>query len=608
MPRSYTEEEIREIVSAVESADKAFRAGDFAIAEQIYQQAMPLLEQALGPEDPDTVACLQNLADCAFGMGRYESAVADYEKLVNIGERLLGKNHPDVRPLLIKLGQAYDLAGRAEQAQSIHNQIANPSYIQTNQGNDTADGASPAGDLLSQRQQLEQLQRSTQQYQALKLATNVPAPFLENEEDDEAAMTASQKLRRASAAKPPIASELRKVADAPALPVEPDDLLRFLRAKAPIYVPILGGLLVVVLIAFIFIVMPSSNPPAATVTKKPAQKTAPVVAAAVADTYYSTADEQEVLNIEEDGAAVTIGHNATRCPLVRVGKNWTDIFEILIGSITNKEIWYWETSAGLTRENGPLLYAKSAPEQLVAKIMRRTKQKAVAWYLASQRYPDSTDPFQSTDVMYQNPDSHALMQPILQRYDCAQKDLGQVIDGDQNLTLTEALRHVNAATKGTWRDEPKAEPFAVHCLSVISTGDNRSYQFFIHGFDRNGKLLRAAVPDTVYLIGLIDGAEIKSEVPSSFLDNRPVRPFRVVIAKPPAGFDEASMPYVWRLIHYVWAIIFFVLAAVCVVLAGFEQTTEEGNQFGAIAKSTAAKFVWVFVILFFAIMISLVAP
>jgi tetratricopeptide (TPR) repeat protein len=605
MPRSYSEEEIREIVSAVESADKAFRAGDFAIAEQIYSQAMPILEQALGPEDPDTITCLQNLADCALGMARYETAVGHYEKLVGVGEKILGKKHPDLVPYILKLGKAYELAGRQEDADKSFKSASRITQNSVDAMRETADGAVEhlqlsEPDVRSQREQLLELQRSTQQQQRLKIAPHVHAPYLDDdEEDDDGAayedQSASQKLKRASARMN--TAELRKVVEAEPNPEAGDDFISLLKAKAPMYAPLVGIVLVIGLVVFVFLMMPSSAPPPPSAEKKPVAAEVQPVAEKI--TYYATPGEQEVLNIEGDQVAVRIGKGSAKCPIIHIGDRWTDIFTILFGSVMYKEIWFQETPEGLQHENGPLLYASNAPEMLVAKMIEKCRQKAQNWYLASQKYPQKEA--EMVEVMYTNPISQVPMSPTVTLYETAEEGHRKILDlgkFSNNETVEEGLRKKEL---GLWHDEISPLPCAIHCLSVVREGQRTIQEFFVHGFDRNRKLIGAAKEGSVFLVALKDGEELKADTPDSPLDKPPVRPFRVVIAKVPEKTDL-------RIMHYIWALIFFGLAIVSVVTAGFERTTEGGSQIGAIARSTASTLVWVFVALCFLWLLSFVLP
>ena len=76
----------------------AFYLGDVALyakAEPLYQRALAIREQALGPNHPDTASSLNNLANLYWRQGKYEEAEPLYQRALAIREQALGPNHPD---------------------------------------------------------------------------------------------------------------------------------------------------------------------------------------------------------------------------------------------------------------------------------------------------------------------------------------------------------------------------------------------------------------------------------------------------------------------------------------------------------------------------------
>jgi hypothetical protein len=615
MPRSYSEEEIQEIVAAVESADTAFRAGNFAIAEEIYSQALPLLEQAIGKDDPDTLSCLQNLGDCCFGVEAYADAIRHYEKLVNTHERVFGASHQNTIAVLLKLAKAYGMDGRQADADRAMQAASDRTHVPVSDLLDTADrviddARHSESDRNAQRKQLEELQRSTQAFQQLKMPTGQPlyddvqeSQSVEFDSDQ----NTSQKMHRPSAHRLQ-ASDLRRVADvAEEQRPEPGDWVGVLKAKAPIIVPVVGVILVIGLIVFIWLSLPSSAPPTPRAdipaVKAADEKTAPI------ETYYQTPDSQEVLKLDGDQADLVIGKDTAKCPVVHIGSSWLDIFQILVGPFTGTEIWFIETPDGLTRENGPKYYGKNSPESVVINEINAVARRASSWYTVSRKYPVSPEELQSSEVMYTNPISKVPSGPVLGRYDRTEADIKEMIDGSSEQTLEEAFRHVRKSalgvktdSTGLWKEEAKPKPCSVHCATVLVGADTIHYLFFVHGFDRHGYLLRAATnyPEDVFLISLKDGTQTKFEQPN-FLEKPPVRQRRIVILKPPDNMDT-------RLVHFIWPLIFAVLAALSVACTGFESAADGERKVGVLPKGTAVKATWVFVALCFASMIALVAP
>ncbi len=70
--------------------------GKYEQAEPLYQRALAIYEQALGPEHPDTARSLNNLAILYDDQGKYEQAEPLYQRALAIREKALGPEHPDL--------------------------------------------------------------------------------------------------------------------------------------------------------------------------------------------------------------------------------------------------------------------------------------------------------------------------------------------------------------------------------------------------------------------------------------------------------------------------------------------------------------------------------
>ncbi len=64
-------------------------------AEPLYQRALAIREQVLGPEHPDTATSLNNLAILYYDQGKYGQAEPLYQRALTIIEKALGPDHPD---------------------------------------------------------------------------------------------------------------------------------------------------------------------------------------------------------------------------------------------------------------------------------------------------------------------------------------------------------------------------------------------------------------------------------------------------------------------------------------------------------------------------------
>jgi tetratricopeptide (TPR) repeat protein len=72
----------------------AYEAGAYPAAEPLYQRALALREQVLGPDHPDTAQSLNNLALLYQDQGRYGKAEPLYQRALALCEWVLGPDHP----------------------------------------------------------------------------------------------------------------------------------------------------------------------------------------------------------------------------------------------------------------------------------------------------------------------------------------------------------------------------------------------------------------------------------------------------------------------------------------------------------------------------------
>ncbi len=93
------------------------RQGKYEQAEPLYQRAIAIGEQTLGPEHPDLATRLNNLANLYSDQGKYEQAEPLYQRAIAIGEQTLGPEHPDLATWLNNLANLYQTQGKYEQAE-----------------------------------------------------------------------------------------------------------------------------------------------------------------------------------------------------------------------------------------------------------------------------------------------------------------------------------------------------------------------------------------------------------------------------------------------------------------------------------------------------------
>ncbi len=128
-----------------EAASLVSQAGLYLIERAQYEQAEPLLQQALriyeevlGPEHPDTARTLNSLAILYQNQGKYEQAEPFYQRALWTRERMLGNEHLDTADTLNGLAILYQNQGKYEQAEPlylralwIYEQLLGPEHLDT---------------------------------------------------------------------------------------------------------------------------------------------------------------------------------------------------------------------------------------------------------------------------------------------------------------------------------------------------------------------------------------------------------------------------------------------------------------------------------------------
>ena len=88
-------------------------------AEPLYVRALAIFEQLLGPLHPNTAQSLNNLADLYETQGKYERAEPLYQRALAINEQQLGPEHPNTASSLYNLAGLYWTQGQYEQAEPL---------------------------------------------------------------------------------------------------------------------------------------------------------------------------------------------------------------------------------------------------------------------------------------------------------------------------------------------------------------------------------------------------------------------------------------------------------------------------------------------------------
>ena len=94
--------------------------GDYDKAEPLYRRSLAISEKTLGPKHPDTALALNNLATIYDDKGSYDKAEPLYRRSLTICEKALGPEHPDTAAALNNLAGIYRAMGNYEQAEPLY--------------------------------------------------------------------------------------------------------------------------------------------------------------------------------------------------------------------------------------------------------------------------------------------------------------------------------------------------------------------------------------------------------------------------------------------------------------------------------------------------------
>jgi tetratricopeptide (TPR) repeat protein len=94
--------------------------GDYAGAEPLYRRALEARERVLGPEHPSTLVSVNNLAGLLYRTGDYAGAEPLYRRALEASERVLGPEHPDTLTSVNNLAALLESKGDCAGAEPLY--------------------------------------------------------------------------------------------------------------------------------------------------------------------------------------------------------------------------------------------------------------------------------------------------------------------------------------------------------------------------------------------------------------------------------------------------------------------------------------------------------
>jgi tetratricopeptide (TPR) repeat protein len=104
-------------------ANSYFDAGRLDEALKLREKVLPLRRKVNGPEHPDTLRAMNNLAACYFEAGRRDEALRLREELLPLWRKVNGPEHPDTLSAMGSLAHSYRAAGRLDEAVKLQEEV-----------------------------------------------------------------------------------------------------------------------------------------------------------------------------------------------------------------------------------------------------------------------------------------------------------------------------------------------------------------------------------------------------------------------------------------------------------------------------------------------------
>jgi tetratricopeptide (TPR) repeat protein len=151
------------------NSEQYFLAARWATMEQIWREALDLVETSFGPEHPDTATSLENLARLLQDQGNYVQAWKHLERALSIHEKIFGPQDERTAETLGKLAELLqeqgDFTGARQhlvRALAIHEKIFGP------QDERTAEALDKLAELLEEQGDLQSARRYLQRALAIR--------------------------------------------------------------------------------------------------------------------------------------------------------------------------------------------------------------------------------------------------------------------------------------------------------------------------------------------------------------------------------------------------------------------------------------------------------
>ncbi len=203
-----------------------------------------------------------------------------------------------------------------------------------------------------------------------------------------------------------------------------------------------------------------------------------------------------------------------KIPYILLKGGIRDLKDMVLGMFVRKEFWYQLNQDELTTEDGNVYYDGNAPEISLVKKIENLATFARRYYAQNNCYPDKIEKLKDEPgLAYINPFVNKAEMPTIKRLSAAYARDSIFPGLKAEASINDSywfLRH-----GGTWRDDLVGSVGKITALALFTSqrcaDGYKVVEFYIHAFDRHGRLITAGKPETYIAIGLNAGRNINDD-------------------------------------------------------------------------------------------------
>jgi len=256
------------------------------------------------------------------------------------------------------------------------------------------------------------------------------------------------------------------------------------RLAKDILLPVVGLIVIGVLI-FVAVLPALNGKKADTVSQtKPASKPVPP-AEEKTDAIFETGDGEKQIRLLPDGRAFIVTKaGVTPVRVKRVSNDWGAYFDLMIASLSEKQLWFNQRPWGVVSEDGIPYYGVREPERRVIEKMRYLAGLAQGVFLRTESYPITPPIGAYQEFTFLCP-FNGKLQSI---------PIRQIPETDPKLDNLRLMLDTGAMIL----NESMNQPGYIACYSPImgdpNSGKPKAIAFFIRGLDREGHFIGSSKP------------------------------------------------------------------------------------------------------------------